>query len=120
MSNTFHFTGRLAEAPSLKQHGETKVAKFVLIRNQYAGKDAAGERKENVVSIQFTAFNGTAEAIAENVRKGDQLIVSASITNNNYESEGELVYGYNFKIEDFDFGAPGAETREVLAKRRTK
>jgi len=44
--------------------------------------------------------------------KGDQLIVGFRIENNNYEKDGEIAYGFNFIVEDFQFGAPGKEKRE--------
>ena len=76
--NHFHFTGRHAKAVTLTGQGDRAVAKFTLIRNQYAGKhDASGETLEITVSIQFTAFRKKAEAIASNFFKGDQMIVVA-------------------------------------------
>lgn len=121
MSNIFIFTGRLSSAPELTKHADTKVAKFTLLRNQYAGKDkTTGKAKERLVSIQFTAFDGLAEAIAEHSLKGDQLHVEAEISNNNYERDGEKEYGFNFTVQSFEFGAPGAEKRALLAERHSE
>lgn len=118
--NALHFDGRLASAPIISNHGNTKVAKFTLIRNDYAGKDpASGERREREVSIQFTAFDGIGEAIAKNGVKGDQLIVTARVSNNNYTDSNDVErYGFNFTVEEFTFGAPGAAKREQLAQRQ--
>lgn len=117
MSNTLVFVGRLSAAPSLKNSGKKAVAKLVLIRNEYAGTDNEGETKERTVSAQFTAFGGMAETLAKNAMKGDQLIVTARVQNNNYEKDGEKVYGFDFVIEGFEYGAPGPEKREQLANR---
>ncbi|CAE6850767.1 Single-stranded DNA-binding protein [Paraburkholderia aspalathi] len=118
--NKLFFTGRVAAAPILTNHGETKVTKFTLIRNEYAGRDeGSGESKERQVSIQFTAFGSRGEAIAKNVLKGDQLIVEARLSNNDFtDGEGVERYGFNFVVADFEFGAPGEAKREQLAKRR--
>lgn len=119
--NTFQFTGRLAAAPELTSHASGKVCRFRLIRNDYTGKDeATGERREDrVTAIPFTAFDSRAEAIADNCLVGDQLIITASIRNNDYIPSGgteeDKVYGYTFRVESFDFGAPGAAKREQLA-----
>lgn len=115
--NNFNFAGRLGKAPVLTGSGDKAVVKFSLMRNEYAGKDAGtGEKKEKVVSIQFTAFRAKAEAIAKHCLKGDQLIVSARIENNDWKDKDEQDhYGYNFVVEDFEFGAPGKEKREALA-----
>lgn len=118
--NHFHFTGRLAKAVTLTGQGDRAVAKFTLIRNQYAGKDdASGESLERTVAIQFTAFRKKAEAIARNFIKGDQMIVVARLGNNDYtDKDGVEHYGFNFVIDEFDFGAPGGGKRAELAARR--
>lgn len=116
--NIFIFDGRLAAAPELKTHGETNVLRFRLIRNEYAGKDKeTGKRIEKQVSIPFTAFGARAELIAKNCMIGDQLIVHATISNNNFTDSNQVErYDYNFEVEQVDFGAPGAEKRKKLAE----
>jgi single-strand DNA-binding protein len=120
--NSFNFSGRLAAAPVLTNHGDSKVCKFTVIANEYAGKDKeSGDSLERTTSIRFTAFNKKAIAIAENFFKGDQIILSnAHVQNNDYtDGAGKEVYGYDYVVDDFDFGAPGPEKREQLAKRST-
>lgn len=107
------FVGNLAKSVVVSGNGDRAVARFTLISNEYAGKDKeTGEARERSVSIQFTAFRAKAEAIAKNAMKGDQLIVDYRIENNNFQKDGEDVYGFNFVVEDFTFGAPGKEKRE--------
>jgi single-strand DNA-binding protein len=112
------FVGNLAGAPTMSGTGDRAVGRFTLIANEYAGKDKdSGAAKERAVSIQFTAFRAKAEAICKNAMKGDQLVVNYRIENNNYEKNGETIYGYNFIVEDFTFGAPGKEKREQFSTR---
>lgn len=113
--NLIIFAGRVAAAPELKTHGDTKVVKFRLIRNEYAGTDDAGNKKERTVTLPLVAFGKRAQAIADNVRVGRQLIVHASIRNNNYGEGDQARYDYNFEVEDFEFGAPGQADREAMA-----
>lgn len=117
--NQFNFIGRIAAAPARTQHGDTTVCKFTVISNDYAGKNDKGESMTEATSIQFTAFNKKAEAIADNFLKGDQIILmGARLQNNVYkDAKGNDVYGYNFIVDDFEFGAPGPEKRDQLAKR---
>ncbi len=108
------FVGNVAKAPTLTGSGDRAVVKFTLISNEYAGRDAqSGEARERQVALPFTAFRGKAEAIARHAAKGDQLIVTYRIENNEYEKTGgETVYGYNFLVDEFQFGAPGKAKRE--------
>ena len=66
------------------------------------------------MSIQFTAFGRIGEVIGESAQKGDQLIVTYHITNNNYKKDGQDVYGFNFVVDGFEFGSPGKITRSRL------
>lgn len=116
--NSYHFDGRVARAIALTGTGDRAVARFTLIRNDYAGKDEnTGESRERAVAIQFTAFRGKAEAIAKNFMKGDQMIVTAHVVNNDYSDEEGEHYKLDFIVDDFSFGAPGEAKREELAKR---
>ena len=119
MPNAFHFDGNVASAPILTRPGNSSICKFTLIRNEFAGTDDQGTaRPERKVAIQFTAFGKRGEAIAQHASQGDQLIVTARIDNNNYTNgDGVEVFGFNFVVEDFSFGAPGARKREQLAAR---
>jgi len=121
MPNVFIFDGRVAQAPTLTHPNGNPICKFTLIRNEFAGTDDSGHvREERVVNIQFTAFGPRGEAIAKNVMEGDQLIITARIANNNYTKEdGQEVYGFNFLVDNFDFGAPGSRKRAQLAARNT-
>ncbi|WP_281661187.1 single-stranded DNA-binding protein [Microvirgula aerodenitrificans] len=111
------FIGNLARAVAVTGTGDRAVARFTLIANEYAGKDKeTGKTRERSVAIQFTAFRSKAEAIAKNAMRGDQLIVDYRVENNEYEKAGEIVYGYNFILEDFVFGAPGKEKREQFSR----
>lgn len=118
--NTLIFTGRLAAAPELRTHGNTKLARLRLIRNEYAGKDEHGERRERVVTLPFTAFGPIAERLAAHSLPGDQLLVRAAIRNNHYiDGNGIEHYDYNFDIEHVEFGAPGTQKRKRLAESGT-
>ena len=113
------FVGNLAKSPSISGTGDKAVGKFILISNEYAGKDKSGEAQERLVSLQFTIFRARAEALAEHAKKGDQLIVDFRIENNNYEKDGDTIYDLNFIVEDFSFGAPGKEKREEQRQKQT-
>ena len=110
--------GRLTREPEYVADATTPYCLFTLIRSDYAGPD----RDELVTRLPCVAFNGVGKRIAENVRKGDQLIVDIRIRNNDRQPEegGKTIYGYSFVVEDFEFGAPGPTKREELSRRNSK
>jgi single-strand DNA-binding protein len=119
--NSFTVTavGNLARDPELAVKGDTTYTRICLVGNDYAGKDEQGNPREIVTSLWFVAFESLGEAIANNARKGDQLIVTAQIRANNWtDKEGEKQYDYSYVIQSFRFGAPGKIKREELAARR--
>jgi single-strand DNA-binding protein len=105
--------GHIAKQPELKQKGDTVYLNLRLIGNDYGGEG----KDEVVTSVFFTAFGSTAKALANNVRKGDQLIINAHIRDNSYRDgrTGNDVYSNSFIIDGFIFGAPGTEKREEFA-----
>jgi len=110
--------GNLAKDPELAFKGDTTYTRICLVGNDYAGKDEQGNAREAVTSLWFVAFESLGEAIAKNVRKGDQLILQAQIRANNWtDKDGEKQYDYSYVIQNFRFGAPGKAKREELARR---
>ena len=105
--------GRVAKQPEVQTKGDNTYCHLTLIGNDYAGPG-----KEPVATTLFlVAFGKTADVLAKNARKGDQLIVSGHIRNNNYRNGEETKYGLSYIVDDFTWGAPGAEKRAELAQR---
>ena len=119
--NSFMLTaiGNLAKDPELMAKADVAYTRFCLVGNDYAGKSEDGQIREAVTSVYFVAFGALGEVIAQNARKGDQLILQAHIRANNWtDKEGERRYDYSFVVENFRFGAPGRIKREELAASR--
>ena len=105
--------GNLARNPELVAKSETLYTRFLLVGNDYAGRDEEGAAREVVTSLWFVAFGALGEAVAKNARKGDQLIVEARVRSNNWtDKQGEKQYDHTFILEGFRFGAPGPAKRE--------
>jgi single-strand DNA-binding protein len=110
--------GNLARNPELVAKGDTLYTRFCLVGNDYAGRDEEGAAREVVTSVWFVAFGALGEAIAKNLRKGDQLIAQARIRDNTWtDKQGEPRYDHSFVVEGFRFGAPGPLRREELQRR---
>jgi len=119
--NSFTLTaiGNLAKDPELLAKADVTYTRFCLVGNDYAGKDDDGRVREVATSIWLVAFGGLGEIIAQNARKGDQLIVQAQIRANNWvDKDGERRYDHSFVVQNFRFGAPGKIKREALAADR--
>jgi len=111
--------GNLARNPELVAKGDTLYAKFLLVGNDYVGRDEEGAAREVVTSLWFTAFGAMGEAIAKNALKGDQLVVEAHIRANNWiDKQGEKQYDHSFVVDSFRFGAPGPAKREEFDAQR--
>jgi single-strand DNA-binding protein len=112
--NSFKVTaiGRIGKALELMSSGNTNYVRFPVIANDFAGKD----REQTTTTVYFTAFGTIAEALANNARVGDQLILEAKMESNNYNDGNQQRYGYSFIVEGFQFGAPGKESREILSR----
>jgi single-strand DNA-binding protein len=112
---TLTAVGHLARDPELETKGDKTFARFCLVGNDYAGKDAQGDARQVTTGVWFVAFNSLGEAISKNARKGDQLILQARIRANNWtDKDGEKHYGHSFQVTSFKFGAPGAAKRREL------
>src|ERR1700761_6443688 len=113
--------GNLARNPELVAKGDTLYAKFLLVGNDYAGRDDEGATREIVTTLWFTAFGAMGEAIAKNALKGDQLIVEAHVRSNNWiDKQGEKQYDHSFVVHSFRFGAPGPTKREEFDAHRIR
>ena len=102
--------GNLAANPAEETRGDTKIVKFTLIGNDYISK----ERGTKPVSVLFSAFGKTADDLMRR-RKGDQLFVEGHIETNQAVIDGDTRYYTNFIADEVAYGAPGAQTRAVLA-----
>jgi single-strand DNA-binding protein len=111
--------GNLARNPDLVAKDDTLYTRFLLVGNDYNGRDEDGAAREVITSLWFVAFGGLGEAVAKHARKGDQLIVEARVRSNNWtDKQGEKQYDHSFIVEGFRFGAPGRAKREEFDAHR--
>jgi single-strand DNA-binding protein len=111
--------GNLASDPEVAVSGDKFYTRFCLIGNDYAGRDEAGNAKEVVTSVYFVAFNVMGEAIARNLRKGDQLFVEAHIRANNWtDDQQQRHFDHSYIVDGFRFGAKGRVSRDEHAQRQ--
>ena len=92
---------------------EGKVAKAVLtaISNTRRANRGAGEtREEESTAIQWQLWGKQAENAAEYLSKGSHVNIVGRLRNNNYEKDGETVYGMAFTADEIDYLDSRAES----------
>jgi single-strand DNA-binding protein len=84
MINRVILVGRLTADPSLRYTAQGKaVAVFTL---------AVNRNKEQTDFIRITAFNRTAENVANYLQKGSLVAVEGTIVTGSYEKDGQRIY----------------------------
>lgn len=82
---------------------EGKVAKAVLtaISNNRRGSGDASQ--EEATALQWTLGGKQAESTAEYLGKGSHVNIVGRLRNNNFEKDGQTVYGMAFTAEEIDY-----------------
>jgi single stranded DNA-binding protein len=87
-----------------------KLAKGTLIAISNARRGSGEEREDEPTAIQWTLWGKQAENAAEYLGKGSHVNIVGRLRNNNYEKDGETVYGMAFKAEEVDYLDSRAES----------
>jgi single-strand DNA-binding protein len=82
---------------------EGKVAKALLTAISNTRRGPAEAREEEATAIQWTLWAKQAENAAEYLGKGSHVNIVGRLRNNNYEKDGETVYGLGFTAEEIDY-----------------
>jgi len=92
---------------------EGKIAKAVLTaisNTRRVNRDGGDTREEESTAIQWTLWGKQAENAAEYLGKGSHVNIVGRLRNNNYEKDGETVYGMAFTAEEIDYLDSRAES----------
>jgi single stranded DNA-binding protein len=82
---------------------EGRVAKGVLTAISNTRRGSGEDRNEEATSIQWTLWGKQAENAAEYLGKGSHVNIVGRLRNNNYEKDGETIYGMSFTVEEIDY-----------------
>lgn len=101
-TNKFLAIGRLGREVELRYTpGGDAVANFSLaLSDDY--KDKNGQKVEQTYWPRFSVFGKQAETLAQYVKKGDKLAVTAKFTTRKYTKDGQEREVTEFKVEDFE------------------
>lgn len=95
---------------------EGKIAKAVLTAISNTRRGSGEQREEESTAIQWTLWGKQAENAAEYLGKGSHVNIVGRLRNNNYEKDGETVYGMAFTAEEIDY----LDSRAESEARRTR
>ena len=95
---------------------EGKIAKGVLTAISNTRRGSGEAREEESTAIQWTLWGKQAENAAEYLGKGSHVNIVGRLRNNNYEKDGETVYGMAFTAEEIDY----LDSRAESEARRTR
>ena len=82
---------------------EGKIAKAVLTAISNTRRGSSETREEESTAIQWTLWGKQAENAAEYLGKASHVNIVGRLRNNNYEKDGETVYGMAFTVEEIDY-----------------
>ena len=92
------------------------ISKATLTAISNTRKGSGENRGEESTAIQWTLWGKQAEAAAQYLVKGSHVNVVGRVQNNNYERDGETVYGMAFTAEEIDYLDTKAEGDALRAK----
>ena len=98
--NQVILSGRLVRDPELRQTMSNKAACSFSIA-VYDGKDKDGNKKS--IFVNCSAWDATAESIAQYFRKGSQILVSGKWEQNSYEKDGQKKKYDQVRVLKFEF-----------------
>ena len=86
------------------------VSKATLTAISNTRRGSGENRGEEATAIQWTLWGKQAENAAEYLGKGSHVNIVGRLRNNNYEKDGETVYGMAFTAEEIDYLDSRAES----------
>ena len=93
-----------------------KIAKAVLTAISNTRRGSGETREEESTAIQWTLWGKQAENAAEYLGKGSHVNIVGRLRNNNYEKDGETVYGMAFTAEEIDYLDSRADSQARRAR----
>jgi single-strand DNA-binding protein len=103
-------TCRLGRDPVTREAGDTTVTSFSIAVNRYVKKE------EQTDWYNVDAWGRMGENVAEHLSSGSYVTVSGSLSQREYEKDGEKRVSLDIRANDIDFG-PKADSGAPTATR---
>lgn len=103
--NQITLTGRLTDSPKITYSaGSDPVAHAVFnfaVPDMSMKRDGQGNHPTDF--FRCTCWNRLAEVIEKHCTKGTKLLINGRLKNNNYEKDGQKIYGNEILIDTLEF-----------------
>lgn len=80
---------RITKKPVVKSVGNTKVAEFSVVTNEYIGKNADGEKNEITSFFDMQVWDSAADYLEANADKGDTIAFRGTPRQDRWEKDGQ-------------------------------
>jgi single-strand DNA-binding protein len=98
-----HLAGPVRLDTVYGREGPVARATLTAISNTRRGRGEGEQREEEATAIQWTLWGKQAENAAQYLGKGSHVNIVGRMRNNNYEKDGQTVYGMAFTAEEIDY-----------------
>lgn len=82
---------------------EGRLTKGVLTAISNSVRGSGDNREQQATAIQWTLWGTQAENAAAYLGRGSHVNIVGRVKNNNFEKDGETVYGMDFTVEEIDY-----------------
>lgn len=106
--NKIILTGNICRDIEVKYYNDKKYIKnTIAVRRDYKNKEGNYDSD----FFPFTVWGVQSEFLEKYAKKGDKIIISGKMLNNNYEKDGQMVYSNDIQVETIELLR--AKTQEI-------
>lgn len=101
--NSNIYTGRPVKDPDIFYSGNDEDKKVTARFTLAVKRNFAKEGDPQADFIPCVAFGKIGKVIADYVKKGSHILVKGRLQNNDYEKDGQKIYGFQVFVESIEF-----------------
>lgn len=108
--NKIILSGNLCKDIEVKYYNDRKnIKNTIAVRRDFKNKN--GEYDTDFFT--FTIWGNQAEYIDKFATKGDKVLISGKLLNNNYEKDGRMIYSNDIQVENIELIGGRKETNNI-------
>lgn len=113
--NKIFLSGNICKDIEIKYYNDKKYIKnTIAVRRDYKNKDGNYDSD----FFNFTIWGNQAEYLEKYSKKGDKIIISGKLLNNNYEKNGEKIYSNDIQVENIELVNYKKDNNDVVEQIR--